>query len=413
MIEAAEGGLFRSGDAGATWERINTDERFRQRAWYFSHIFVDPRSADTLYALNTGLFRSIDGGKTFDLLPAPHGDHHGLWIDPGDPRRMIEGNDGGATITVDGGKTWTHQNNQPTGQFYHVIADDSSPYRVYGTQQDNSSVGIRAYGDDGVIAAHDWFEFGGESGFIAPDPRDPNILFGDNEHTIFRYDHANQQFQDISVAPDDVSGRGAAELAHRFGWTTPLLAPRVEPGVLYTAGESVWRSTDDGATWTAISADLTRNDKAKQQPSGGPIQLDITSVEYYDTVSALAASPRAKGTLWAGTDDGLVWVTRDTGTRWRKVTPAGLPEWGTVSALDPSPHVDGGAYVAVDRTRGRRAISARRGRRSRPAAPTAPTCTRCARTPCARVCSTRRPSSGCSRRSMMAATGSRCSTACR
>ncbi|MGE5182469.1 MAG: glycosyl hydrolase, partial [Acidobacteriota bacterium] len=351
-IEAADGGLYRSDDAGASWTRVNSDERFRQRAWYFSHIFADPSSADTVYALNTGMFRSIDGGKTFDLLPAPHGDHHGLWIDPTNPRRMIEGNDGGATITVDGGKSWTQQDNQPTAQFYHVVAgDDGFAYRLYGTQQDNSGVAIKTYGDSGTIARTDWFEVGGETGTLIPDPRDPDIIYGDNEHTIFRYDHRANQYQDISVAPDDVSGRSAGELPHRFQWTAPLLAPREEPGVLYAGGEAVWRSADDGATWTQISGDLTRNDKSKQKASGGPIQLDITSVEYYDTVFALAASPRAKGTLWAGTDDGLVWVTQDTGKRWKKVTPPGTPEWGTVDMIDASPHDARRAYVAIDRHR--------------------------------------------------------------
>jgi photosystem II stability/assembly factor-like uncharacterized protein len=350
-IEAADGGLYRSDDAGATWTRVNADERFRQRAWYFSHVFADPKQVDTVYALNTGMFRSVDGGKTFDLLPAPHGDHHGLWIDPTDPRRMINGNDGGATLTVDGGRTWTRQDNQPTGQFYHAITDDSFPYRIYGTQQDNSSVGIKSYGDGGVIDERDWFAFGGETGWIAPDARNPEVMFGNNEQTIFRYDHASNLYQDVSVWPLDVSGRGAAELTHRFQWTSPLIAPRNEPGVLYTGGEAVWRSADEGKTWTAISGDLTRNDKSKQQPSGGPIQLDITSVEYYDTVFVLAASPLARGTLWAGTDDGLVWITRDTGKAWTRVTPPGMPEWGTVSSIDPSPHAAAAAYVAVDRHR--------------------------------------------------------------
>jgi photosystem II stability/assembly factor-like uncharacterized protein len=350
-VEAADGGLYRSDDAGASWTRVNSDERFRQRAWYFSHIFADPKQVDTVYALNTGLFRSVDGGKTFDLLPAPHGDHHGLWIDPIDPRRMINGNDGGATLTVDGGRTWTRQDNQSTGQFYHVITDDSFPYRVYGTQQDSSSVAIRSYGDDGVLTERDWYEFGGETGWIAPDPRNPEVVFADNEGTILRYDHTGNLYQDISVQPLDVSGRGAAELAHRFQWTSPLIAPKSEPGVLYVGGEAVWRSADEGKTWTAISGDLTRNDKTRQQPSGGPIQLDITSVEYYDTVFVLAASPVARGTLWAGTDDGLVWVTRDTGKAWSKVTPPGMPEWGTVSSIDPSPHAAAAAYLAVDRHR--------------------------------------------------------------
>jgi photosystem II stability/assembly factor-like uncharacterized protein len=351
MIEAAEGGLFRSLDAGVKWERVNSDERFRQRAWYFSHVFADPRSVDTIYALNTGLFRSTDGGKTFDLLPAPHGDHHGLWIDPSNPSRMIESNDGGATITVDGGKTWSLEDNQPTAQFYHVVASGDFPYRLFGTQQDNSGVAIRTYGDEGVITARDWFAVGGETGTIVPDVRDPDVFYTDNEHMILRYEHSSEQYQDISVAPEDVSGRGAADIAHRFQWTTPLVAPANEPGALYTGSERVWRSADQGKTWTAISGDLTRNDKSRQKPSGGPIQLDITSVEYFDTVFALAASPRAVGTLWVGTDDGLVWVTRDTGKSWSKVTPPGTPEWATVDMIDASPHDPARAYVAVDRHR--------------------------------------------------------------
>lgn len=350
-IEAAEGGIYRSEDGGTTWARINQDERFRQRAWYFSHLIADPKSLDTVYALNTGAFRSIDGGKSFELLPAPHGDHHGLWIDPQDPRRMINANDGGATITVDGGKTFTPQTNQPTAQFYHVTVDQSFPYRLFGTQQDNSSVAIRSYGDSGVIEPRDWLEFGGETGTVAPDPRDPSIVFWNNEHTIGRTDLRTMQTQDVSVDPLDTSGRGAAELPHRFQWTSPLIAPPNEPGVLYTAGEAVYRSTDDGHSWQAISGDLTRNDKTKQQPSGGPIQLDITSVEYYDTVFALAVSPLKQGLLWAGTDDGLLWLTRDGGKAWKKVTPPGLAEWSTVSQIDASPHEAGTAFVAVDRHR--------------------------------------------------------------
>ena len=306
---------------------------------------------DTVYALNTGAFRSIDGGKSFELLPAPHGDHHGLWIDPTEPKRMINGNDGGATITTDSGKTWTTQLNQPTGQFYHVTVDQGFPYRLFGTQQDNSSVAIKSYSDAGVIEPRDWQEFGGETGTVAPDPRNPDIVFWNNEHTIGRTNLRTGQNQDVSVDPLDVSGRGAADLPHRFQWTSPLLAPPTEPGVLYTAGEAVFHSTDDGHSWEQISGDLTRNDKTKQQPSGGPIQLDITSVEYYDTIFALAASSRAKGLLWAGTDDGLVWLTRDGGKAWKKVTPPGLPEWGTVSQIDASVHAEGRAYVAVDRHR--------------------------------------------------------------
>jgi photosystem II stability/assembly factor-like uncharacterized protein len=352
LIEAEDGGLYRSDDAGATWKRTNDDERYRQRAWYFSHIFADPKSPDTVYVLNTGLFRSADGGKTFELLPAPHGDHHGLWIDPDEPRRMINGNDGGATITTDSGKTWSRQDNQPTAQFYHVIADNRFPYWLYGAQQDNSSVAIASRGETWgpAITDSDWYSVGGgESGFIAPDPRDADIVYaGDNGGVLTRYDRRRKVTQSISPWPLDTSGRGAGELEHRFQWTEPVLISPHNPDVLYTASEVVWKSVDHGMSWTAISPDLTRNDKSKQQPSGGPITLDITSVEYYDTVFALAESPQKRDLLWVGTDDGLVQITRDGGKSWKNVTPRGFPEWATVSVIDASPHAAGTAYVAVD-----------------------------------------------------------------
>ncbi len=350
LIEAKEGGIYRSEDGGDTWSRVNDDERYRQRAWYFTHIFADPKALDTVYVLNTGLFRSVDGGKSFSLLPAPHGDHHGLWIDPADPKRIINSNDGGTTISVDGGNTWSTQSNQPTAQFYHVIADDQWPYYVYGAQQDNSSVGIASFGDEGVITRTDWFDFGGETGFIAPDPKNTDIVYGNNEATIFRFNKSTKQTQDVSVWPLDVAGHGAVDLdVLRFNWTSPLFISRHDKSTMYTSGDKVYKSTDAGASWTAISKDLTRNDKSKQQPSGGPITLDITSVEYYDTIFALAESPVQAGELWAGTDDGLIWVTRDGGANWANVTPKIMPEWSMVSIIDPSPHDPATAYVAVDR----------------------------------------------------------------
>ena len=350
LIEAKQGGLFRSDDGGDAWTRVNDDERYRQRAWYFTHVFADPQESDTVYVLNTGAFRSVDGGKTFALLPAPHGDHHGLWIDPKNPKSLINGNDGGATVSLDGGQTWTTQYNQPTAQFYHVITDSQFPYNVYGAQQDNSSVGIQSYSDDGVIGRWNWFAFGGETGFIAPDPRDPDVVYGNNEATIFRFDKRSQQTQDVSVWPLDVSGHGAVDLdVLRFNWTSPLFISRHDPTAMYTAGNHVYKSNDGGVSWTAISPDLTRNDKSKQQPSGGPITLDITSVEYYDTIFTIAESPLEKGLLWAGTDDGLIHLTRDDGKSWTNVTPKVLPEWSMVSLVEPSPHDAGAAYAAVDR----------------------------------------------------------------
>jgi len=349
IIEAKEGGLYRSDDAGQHWSRINEDGRFRQRAWYFSKVYADPKSADTVYLLNTGLFRSVDGGKTFNLLPARHGDHHGLWIDPQNPTRIGNANDGGVNISTDGGKTWTTQNNQPTAQFYHVAVDNAFPYHIYGAQQDNSNVGIASRTDWCAIGPADWFVAGGgECGFVVPDPRNWHIIYSNNEGYITRYDKSKKEVQDVSVWPLDNSGHGAADLVHRFQWVSPLMLSPHNPDVLYTGAECVFKSADHGHTWTQISGDLTRNDKSKQQPSGGPLTNDITSVEYYDTIFALAESPVKKGTLWAGTDDGLVHVTTDDGQHWSKVTPK-MPEWSTVDLIDPSPHDGNTAYVAVDR----------------------------------------------------------------
>jgi photosystem II stability/assembly factor-like uncharacterized protein len=351
LIEAKEGGLFSSNDAGNSWTRVNEDERYRQRAWYFTHVFADPKQVDTVYVLNTGAFRSNDGGKSFELLPAPHGDHHGLWIDPTNPQRLINSNDGGVTISVDGGKTWTEQNNQPTAQFYHVAIDNHWPYRLYGAQQDNSSIAIASRTDDGVIARQDWYDVGfGESGYISPDPRDPEITYVGSEGSIIdRYDHRTNQSQDVSPYPLDTSGNGADALKYRFQWTEPLFVSTYDSNVIYSASQNVLKSIDRGQSWSAISPDLTRNDKSKQKPSGGDITLDITSVEYYDTVFALSESPLQKGMLWAGTDDGLIHLTRDDGKKWENVTPKDLPEWSMISIIEASPHDAGTAYAAIDR----------------------------------------------------------------
>jgi photosystem II stability/assembly factor-like uncharacterized protein len=351
LIEAKEGGIFRSDDGGDNWTKINDDLRFRQRAWYFSSIYADPRAADTLYVLNTGLFRSVDGGKEFKLLPARHGDHHGLWIDPKDPDRLANASDGGASVSIDGGETWSTEDNQPTAQFYHVAVDNAFPYHIYGAQQDNSNLGIASRGESGVIAREDWFQAGdGETGFVIPDPRDWHVIYSNNEGFITRYDKSKELYQDVSVWPIDNSGHGASDLKHRFQWVSPLLLSPHDPDTIYTAGEAVFKSTDQGHSWKAISEDLTRNDKSKQKPSGGPIQNDITSIEYYDVVFALAESPLKKGMLWAGTDDGLLHVTTDDGATWARVTP-NMPEWSCVNMIEPSHFDPGIAYVAVDRHR--------------------------------------------------------------
>ena len=349
IMEAKEGGLFRSDDAGQKWTRINEDGRFRQRAWYFSKVYADPKSADTVYLLNTGAFKSVDGGKTFNLLPARHGDHHGLWIDPQNPNRIGNANDGGASISTDGGKTWTTQNNQPTAQFYHVAVDNAFPYHIYGAQQDNSNVCIASRTDFGVIGPQDWYPAGdGECGFVIPDPRDWHTIYSNSEGYIVRYNKTKEDVQDISPYPMDNSGHGANDLTHRFQWVSPLLLSPHNPDVIYTAAECVFKSSDHGQSWAKISEDLTRNDKAKQQPSGGPLTNDITSVEYYDTIFALTESPVSKGTLWAGTDDGLIHVSTDDGANWSNVSPK-MPEWSTVDLIEASPSDGKTAYAAIDR----------------------------------------------------------------
>ena len=351
IIEAEKGGIYRSEDAGESWKLINPDHRFTQRAWYFHHIFADPKNADTVYVLNTAVSRSIDGGHSFEFIRAPHGDNHGLWIDPKNPKSLIVANDGGATVSHDAGKSWTPQNNQPTAQFYHVSADNAVPYRVYGAQQDNSTVAIVSRSDNFAIDRPDWYDVGGgESGFVVPDPRNPDVVYaGSYDGFISRFDKKNAQEQDISSWPMNPMGAGAADLKHRFQWTAPILISPNDPNVLYHGGEAVFKTTDGGMSWTAISGDLTRNDKTKQQSSGGPLTKDNTSVEYYDTVFALAESPVEKGVIWAGTDDGLVHVTRDDGQHWANVTAKEFGEWSLISIIDASPHTAGAAYVAIDR----------------------------------------------------------------
>jgi photosystem II stability/assembly factor-like uncharacterized protein len=352
MIEAEEGGLYRSDDAGQHWMLVNNDGRLRQRAWYFSKIYADPKHADTVYALNTGMFKSTDGGKTFNLVSARHGDHHALWIDPANPDRLIDGSDGGAIISFDGGQKWTQANNQPTAQFYHVSVDGSFPYRVYGAQQDNTNVWIKSADDEGAIDDHDWdIAGGGECGFVLADPRDPDIIFSDSENTINRFNRHTFESETISVWPFDASGRAASELDHRFNWTSPLMMSAYDPNTLYWGAERLFKTTNDGKSWTAISGDLTRNDKSKQVASGGPITKDITSVEYYDTIFAIAESPSVRGHLWTGTDDGLIQVSSDDGGHWTNVTPPDLPQWSTISMIEPSRFDDATAYVAVDRHR--------------------------------------------------------------
>ncbi len=352
LIEAKDnGGLYRSDNGGAHWELVSPDHRLVQRGWYYMHIVADPKDPDKIYIMNVEFLRSIDGGHSFSQIRVPHGDNHGLWIDPLNTNRMIQTNDGGATVSVDGGKSWTREDNQPTAQFYHVIADNRFPYYVYGAQQDNSTVAIATRGARGSIDRPDWYDVGGgESGYIAPDPRDPDIVYADGyQGTISQFNKHNNQYREITIFPELTDGEGAAKLEHRFQWTAPLFLSPHDPNVLYHAGERLFKTTDAGTHWVAISPDLTRNDKTKQIPSGGSVSIDDTGTEYYDTVFAAVESPVQKDLIWAGTDDGLIQITRDAGKTWSNVTPKDMPEWSRVSLIEASPHEAGVAYIAVDR----------------------------------------------------------------
>ena len=355
VVEAAEGGLFRSDDGGATWKLVNDNPELRARAFYYMHIFADPKDAEKMYVLNLGMFKTTDGGKTFSRMITPHGDNHDLWIDPADPERMIQANDGGANVSFDGGRSWSTIFNQPTAQFYHVTTDNAYPYRVYGAQQDNTTMTVASRSEEVGIAMREWWDVGGaESGYIEVRPDDPNIIYagssgGGEGGRITRYDHRLRERRDISPWPQRTAGRASEEYTHRFQWTSPIHLSPHDPNVLYVCGNRVFRTTNDGESWDLISPDLTRNDPSKLGPSGGPINKDHTGVEVYCTIFAFSESRLSKGLLWAGSDDGLIHVSRDGGQNWANVTPPQLPEWSMIALIEPSPHDAGTAYVAATR----------------------------------------------------------------
>jgi photosystem II stability/assembly factor-like uncharacterized protein len=351
LVEAKEnGGMYRSDDSGANWTLVNGDHNLSQRPWYFSHIFADPENPDVVYSLAYRMLRSIDGGHTFTTMEAPHGDHHALWIDPNNPKRMINGNDGGATVSVDGGVNWSLEDNQPTAQFYHVIADNRTRYYIYGAQQDNTTVAIASRTDHGTIDRPDWYAVGGgESGYIAPDPHDPEIVIaGAYAGTLTRFDRRTGQAQMISPWPQFMDGLHASQVQHRFNWTSPTVFSLHEANTIYNGAEVLFKSTNGGMSWKVISPDLTRNDKSKQGSSGGPVTKDDAGTEYYDTIFTIAESPVAKDLIWVGSDDGLIHVTKDGGQNWANVTPKEAPEWGRVDLIEASPHAPGVAYAAID-----------------------------------------------------------------
>ncbi|HEV2595904.1 MAG TPA: hypothetical protein VGU01_11950 [Sphingomicrobium sp.] len=350
LIEAEKGGLYRTDDGGQSWKLINSDNNYKQRAWYYTNVFADPKDPNTVFITNTGAYKSADAGVTFKKLATFHGDNHQIWINPLDTSRMVNGNDGGADVSVDGGKSWSSEMNQPTAQFYHVAVDNQTPYHLYGAQQDNTTVVTAAASVRGPIGVESWHSAGGgESGYVIPDPKDPDVTiangYGGN---VTRFDQKTGQLYTISPWPHEVMGWAPKDLLHRSQWTEPLAFSPHNPNVLYNANEVLFRSDDSGKTWTTISPDLTRNDKSKQLSSGGPLTKDNTGIETYDTIFSVVESPAQKGLIWAGTDDGLVQLTRDGGAHWENVTPKAMPEWGTVDMIEADPHKPGVAYIAVD-----------------------------------------------------------------
>ncbi|MCG6956108.1 MAG: glycosyl hydrolase [Gemmatimonadetes bacterium] len=347
-----EGGVYRSDDAGRTWERMNDSRDLRQRAFYYTRIYADPKDENVVYALNTGAYKSTDGGKTFpNRLRPPHGDNHDLWIAPSDPQRMINGNDGGANVSVNGGQTWTDQD-FPTAQFYRVITTKHVPYYICGAQQDNSTVCLPSGGWSFLSANDDYFYDvgGGESGYIASYPRDPDVYYaGSYGGALTRLDHATGLTRAVNIWPDNPMGWSSIDIEERSQWTFPIVFDRHDPGILYASTQKVWKTTDEGQHWDSISPDLTRHDPSTMGASGGPITKDQTGVETYATVFAIEPSFMDADVIWAGSDDGYVSVTRnarDPQPTWENVTPKDAPDFIRINTIAASPHTAGKAYVA-------------------------------------------------------------------
>ncbi|MGQ0641046.1 MAG: VPS10 domain-containing protein [Gemmatimonadaceae bacterium] len=351
-VEAKDtlGGVFRSDDGGETWSHVNGEQKFNVRMWYYSTITADPTDANTVYVMNLAVWKSVDGGRTFTRVRVPHGDTHALWVDAKDGNRMINGNDGGGTVSLDGGATWSSIYNQPTAQFYHVITDNQWPYRIYGAQQDNSTISIPSRSDNGAIEESDWFAVAGcENAHIAVDPRNPDITYGGcYMGALSRHDKRTGNYKDISVWLRNYDGYGAKDAPQRFQWTYPVVISMHDPTNLYVTSQYVWRSRDEGQSWERISPDLTVHDPKTLERTGG-MNGEMTGAEWYGTIYAFAESPVRRGVFWAGSDDGLIHVSQDEGRTWLNVTPPNFGKFVRVSHIDPGRHDPAVAYVAANR----------------------------------------------------------------
>ena len=355
IIEAEpDGGVYRSDDAGETWTRTNSENKLRQRAWYYTHVRADPQDPNTVYALNTSLYRSVDAGRTFEPIPVPHGDLHDIWINPDRTERIVIGNDGGGQVSVNSGRSWTTYLNQPTAELYDVIVDNQVPYRLYGAQQDNTTISVQAWMDANTLDAREhWLNVGGcETGPVALHPDHPSVTYaGCYGGVIDRYDLESGQRRNVVVYPQLQLGDAARNLKHRFQWVSPIVVSPHDPNVVYHGSQYVNRTRDGGLTWESLSPDLTTNDPQYQDYAGGPINADVTGVEIFTVVFSIAVSPHTAEEIWAGSDDGLVHVSRDDGATWVDVTPDDMPDLGTVDEIELSPHNPGTAYVTVQRYR--------------------------------------------------------------
>ena len=351
MIEADNGGLFRSDDAGETWEKVNSNRALRQRAWYYTRIYADTQNEDKIYVLNVSYGVSTDGGKTFKLKNAPHGDHHDLWIDPNNNSRMVVADDGGAQVSNDGGENWTTYFNQPTAQFYRVNTDNAFPYRIYGAQQDNSTIRISHRTSGGSITERDWESTaGGESAHLAPDPNNNDIVYGGTyKGYMMRRDHSINQTRSVNVWPDNPAGSGVEVMKYRFNWNFPVIFSPHDSKKLYAGSNFLHQTTNEGQSWEVISPDLTRGLPETMKSSGGLITQDNTGAEFYANIFVIQESMREKGVIWVGSDDGLIHISKDNGDSWINVTPPESisPKLNMINSIDVSPFKDGTAYVAA------------------------------------------------------------------